>query len=91
MIDEKAEKQGDLTIAVIEEIRRDKAERRKPLNTIIKNVTIHAGTAESADILDLAQEDITGTCKIEQMKILARKGKGKEIRDHPSVRFVVEY
>lgn len=91
MMDEEAEKHGDLTIAVIEEIRRDKAERRKPLNTIIKNVTIHAGTTESADILDAAQEDIMGTCKIEQMKILARKGKGKEIRDHPSVRFVAEY
>jgi len=91
MIDEKAEKQGDLTIAVIEEIRRDKAERRKPLNTIIKNVTIHAGTTESADILDAAQEDIMGTCKIEKMKILARKGKGKEIRDHPNVRFAAKF
>jgi len=91
MMDEEAEKHGDLTIAVIEEIRRDKAEKRKPLNTIIKNVTIYAGTTESADILDAAQEDIMGTCKIEKIKIIAQKGKGKEIRDYPNVRFVAEY
>jgi valyl-tRNA synthetase len=91
LIDEEAEKYGDLIIAVIEEIRRDKAERRKPLNTIIKNVTIYAGTTKSAHILNLAQEDIMGTCKIEKMKILARKGKGREVRDYPNVRFVAEY
>ena len=91
MIDEEAERYGDLIIAVIEEIRRDKAERRKPLNTIIKDVTIYAGTTKSAHILNMAQKDITGTCKIEKMKVLERKGKGREIRDYPNVRFVAEY
>jgi valyl-tRNA synthetase len=91
MADEEAEKYGDLVIAVIEEIRRDKAERRKPLNTIIKNVAIYAGTTKSAHILNWAQEDIKGTCKIEKMKILEQKGKGREIRNYPSVKFVAEY
>jgi valyl-tRNA synthetase len=91
MLDEEAEKHGDLVIAVIEEIRRDKAERRKPLNTIIKSVTIYAGTTKNAHILNQAQEDIKGTCKIEKLEILARKGKGREVRDHPNVRFVAEY
>ncbi|MFQ6086494.1 MAG: valine--tRNA ligase [Candidatus Bathyarchaeia archaeon] len=91
MIDEEAEKYGDLIIAVIEEIRRDKAERRKPLNTVIKNITIYTGTTKSAHILNLAQEDIRGTCKIEKMQILARKGKGREVRDYPNVKFVAEY
>ena len=91
MMDEEAEKYGDLIIAVIEEIRRDKAERRKPLNIIIKNVSIYAGTTKNAHILNLAQEDIIGTCKIEKMKILGRKGKGREIRDYPNVRFIAEY
>ncbi len=90
-MDEEAERHGDLIMAVIEEIRRDKAERRKPLNAIIKNVTIYAGTTKRAHILDLAQEDIIGTCKIEKMKILTRKGKGREMQDYPNVRFVAEY
>ena len=91
MLNEEAEKYGDLVIAVIEEIRRDKAERRKPLNAIIKNVTIYAGTTKGAHILKLAQEDIMGTCKIEKMKILARKGEGREVRNYPNVKFVAEY
>ncbi|MCZ2855947.1 MAG: valine--tRNA ligase [Candidatus Bathyarchaeota archaeon] len=91
LMDEEAERCGDLIIAVIEEIRRDKAEKKKPLNTLMKNVTIYAGTAESARILNLAQESIIGTCKIAKMKILAQKGKGKEVRDYPNVRFVAEY
>jgi valyl-tRNA synthetase len=91
MMDKEAEKYGDLIIAVIEEIRRDKAERRKPLNIIIKNVSIYAGTTKNRQILNLAQEDIIGTCKIEKIKILGRKGKGREVRDFPNVRFVAEY
>jgi len=91
LLDEEAERCGNLVVAVIEEIRRDKAEKKKPLNTLVKNVTIYAGTAESADILNLAQESIMGTCKIAKMKILAQKGKGKEVRDYPNVRLVAEY
>ncbi|MGD8506820.1 MAG: valine--tRNA ligase [Candidatus Bathyarchaeota archaeon] len=91
MMDEEAEKCGDLIMAVIEEIRRDKAERRKPLNAIIKNVTIYAGTSKSAHILNLAQEDIKGTCKLEKMRILTRKGKGREVREYPDVKFLAEY
>jgi valyl-tRNA synthetase len=91
MMDEDTEKNGDLVMAVIEEIRRDKAERRKPLNTVIKNVTIFAGTIENARVLTLAQEDISGTCKIDKMKILAQKGKGREVQGYPEISFVAEY
>ncbi len=90
-MDEESEKYGDLVIAVIEEIRRDKAERKKPLNTPIKDVTIFASTDKNARNLDLAQESITGTCKIDTIKILAQKGSGKEVRDYPNIRFVAEY
>jgi valyl-tRNA synthetase len=90
-IDEEAEKHGDLIMAVIEEIRRDKAERRKPLNTIIKKVTIYAGTAENAHILNMAREDIIGTCKINKIKITAQEGKGREVQDYPNIKFVAEY
>ncbi len=91
MMDEEAEKQGDLIVAVIGEIRRDKAERRKPLNTVIKNVVIYAGTSESANTLNMAKKDIMGTCKIEKMEIFAREGKGREVQDNPNVRFATEY
>ncbi len=91
MLDEEAEKYGDLAIAIIEEIRRDKAEQRKPLNSIIKGITIFAGTTKDAHILNMAQEDITGTCKIEKLKVLAKKGEGREVRNYPNVHFVAEY
>jgi predicted ribosome quality control (RQC) complex YloA/Tae2 family protein len=39
-VDEEAERKGDLVMALITEIRREKAERRKPLNSPIKRVKI---------------------------------------------------
>jgi valyl-tRNA synthetase len=91
MIDEDAEKKGDLVMAVIEEIRRDKAERRKPLNTVIKNVTIYAGNVGNANVLNQTREDIMGTCKIDKMEILTQKGEGREVQNYPEISFVAEY
>ncbi len=90
-IDEEAEKYGDLIIATIGEIRREKAERSKPLNIPIKNLTIHAGSKKSAHILNQALEDITGTCKTEKIQILPEKGEGRKVAEHPNVQFTAEY
>jgi len=90
-IDEEAEKYGDLIIAVIRDIRRDKAERRAPLNAPIKKLTIYAGNKKSAQILNQALEDIAGTCKTEKIGILPVKGKGREVQGYPNVRFAAEY
>ncbi len=90
-IDEEAEKYGDLIIATIGEIRRDKAERRKSLNTPIKKLTIYAGSNKSKHILDQAVEDINGTCKTDKIQILPQKQEGRKIQEYPNVQFTVEY
>jgi len=90
-MDEEAERYGDVVMAVIEEVRRAKAERKMPLNTPIKKLTIYAGTQKSAHILRQAAEDVEGTCKAEKLRVLPEKGEGREVQGYPVVRFVAEY
>ncbi|MEM2386025.1 MAG: class I tRNA ligase family protein, partial [Candidatus Bathyarchaeia archaeon] len=90
-IDEKAEKEGDLLIALITEIRRDKAERRKPLNTPIKLVKVYAGNAENAKIIEENKEDVAGTCKIMKLEVLPQKGEGRQVPQYPELSFTSEY
>ena len=90
-IDEKAEKKGNLVMAVITEIRREKAEKRKPLNAPIKRVKIYAGKSEFARIISENKEDIVGTCKIAQFEILSEKGNGRQIQEIPEISFISEY
>ncbi|MEM3536388.1 MAG: valine--tRNA ligase [Candidatus Bathyarchaeia archaeon] len=90
-IDEEAEKQGDIVVALITEIRREKAEKRKPLNAPIKLVRIYAGNSEIARIISENKEDIVGTCKIGQLEILSEKGSGKQVQTVPELSFISEY
>ena len=90
-IDDAAEKYGALIMAVISAVRREKAERRMPLNATIKKLTIYAGNKEGAYILNQAREDIEGTCKAEKIDILSEEGEGKEVLGYPNVRFVAQY
>ena len=76
---------------MIGEIRREKAEKSMPLNTQIKTLTIHAGSKKSAHILDQALEDVQGTCKIQKITVIPRKGEGREVQDYPNVRFITTY
>jgi valyl-tRNA synthetase len=91
IVDEEAERRGDLTIAVIAEVRRDKAEKRMPLNAQIKKLTVYAGDAEKAEMVRAGESDIAGTCKVESFQVLAEKGSGKEVAQYPEVSFVAEY
>ncbi|MCD6446248.1 valine--tRNA ligase [Candidatus Bathyarchaeota archaeon] len=90
-INDESEKQGDLIMAVITEVRRDKAEKHIPLNTQIKKLTIYAEDEESAKIIESGREDIIGTCKVLEMKILAEKGEGREIKPYNNIKFKAEY
>jgi valyl-tRNA synthetase len=89
-IDEEAERRGDLIMAVITEVRRAKAERRLPLNTPIKKLTIHAGERDTAKMIAEGKEDIAATCKVGNVEVSAEKGEGKEVEPY-SIRFVTEY
>ncbi|MCW4001737.1 MAG: valine--tRNA ligase [Candidatus Bathyarchaeota archaeon] len=90
-IDQEIEKDGNLIMTVIGEIRRDKAERKKPLNASIKKLTIHSGSKKNAQILSQALEDIAGTCKTERIEIEPVSRKGKEVQGYPEVQFSVDY
>ncbi|MCW4055450.1 MAG: class I tRNA ligase family protein, partial [Candidatus Bathyarchaeota archaeon] len=87
-VNEDAIKRGDLLVAVIGEIRREKARKRMPLNTAIKELTIYAGNKENAETLTESSEDIMGTCKVENVHVLPQKGEGIEVDGHPTVRLV---
>jgi valyl-tRNA synthetase len=91
LVDEEAERRGDLIIAVIAEVRREKAEKHMPLNTQVKKLTVYAGDRETAEIIREGEGDITGTCKVASLEVLAEKGSGREIAQHPEVHFVAEY
>jgi valyl-tRNA synthetase len=73
LADAEAEKNGDLVIAVMSEVRRDKAEKKLPLNSPVKNLTIYAGNAETADVIRQGCRDIAATLKIENIKVLPEK------------------
>jgi valyl-tRNA synthetase len=77
--------------AVITEIRREKAEKRKPLNAPIKRVKIYGGKSEFARTISENKEDIIGTCKISQLEILSVKGKGRQVQEIPEISFTSEY
>jgi len=90
-ISEEAEKKGGLVIAVITEIRREKVEKRKPLNTPIKSARIYAGNSEFARTINENKEDIAGTCKILEIEILPEKGEGRQVQEFSDISFVSEY
>ena len=91
LVDEEAERRGDLIIAVIAEVRREKAEKHMPLNTQVKKLTVYAGDRETAETIREGEGDITGTCKVASLEVLAEKGSGREIAQYPEVHFVAEY
>ena len=73
LVDEEAEKKGDLIIAVISEGRHDKAEKKLPLNIPITNLTIYTGSAENARIIALGSADIAGTLKAANINVECKK------------------
>ena len=73
LVNEEAEKNGDLIIAVISEVRHDKAEKKLPLNAPVKNLIIYAGSDENAKIISSGNADITGTLKVANIQVLSEK------------------
>jgi len=90
-MDEASERDGELLVALISEIRRYKAEKRKPLNAQIRKVKIYAGTKELAEIIDRNKGDLVGTCRISELEILPEKGEGRQVQRYTEISFVSEY
>jgi valyl-tRNA synthetase len=91
LVDEQAEKRGDLIMALITEVRREKAEKRMPLNAQMKKLTVYAGNKAMADVIREGEGDIAGTLKVDRFVVLAEKAKGREIAQFANVRFIGEY
>jgi len=91
LIDEEAERQGDLTVAVISEVRRQKAERHIPLNTEVKRLRVYAKDKDTAKMIAEEKKDISSTCKIIEMEILPHSKMNRETKLDDSARFAVEF
>ncbi|UCE96745.1 MAG: valine--tRNA ligase [Candidatus Bathyarchaeota archaeon] len=87
-VDSEAIKKGDLIIAVIGEIRREKARQRIPLNAPIKRLTVYSGTKENAQTLTGSSMDIAGTCNIEKLTVLPGQGEGVQVEGYKEISFV---
>jgi valyl-tRNA synthetase len=80
MVDEEAEKNGDMTIAVMSAFRNFKAENKQALNAPYSCLTINTGSAEHASVLNESFEDIRGTLKVDKLIITAdKKSAGRQI------------
>jgi valyl-tRNA synthetase len=77
LIDAEAENAGDLIMAVIAEIRKDKAEKKLSLNAPVKNATVYAGNSTTADLINQGKTDLAATLKIQNLKIIPEKGEGR--------------
>jgi valyl-tRNA synthetase len=90
-VDEQAEKQGNLVLALISEVRREKAEKRMPLNTPIATLTVYAGENSMVEAIDEGLIDICGACKIDKLVVSPTEGAGRGLAEFPTVHFVTEY
>ncbi len=91
LADEQAEKNGDLIISVIREVRHDKAEKKLPLNTPIKNLIVYANNDENAKVICSASKDVTGTLKVNNIQILPKKeSEGRQVSPY-DIYIKIEY
>jgi valyl-tRNA synthetase len=77
VVNEEAEKKGDLIIAVISQGRQTKAEHKLPLNLPLKNVVIRTSNSENVKAINEGKPDIAGTLKIEDIKNITVEYDGK--------------
>jgi len=88
VIDEDAEETGDVIIAAISDIRREKNRMGVSLNASMKSVRLYAPD-EYAEVLRLGSTDIRDTLKIESLEIVAGSGGDACLEDYPEIGFTV--
>ena len=80
-----------LIIAIIGEVRHDKAEKKLPLNAPVKKLIVYAGSEENAKVICSASGDIAGTLKLTNIEVLAEKrSEGRQVSSY-DVFIEVEY
>ncbi|MCS7120018.1 MAG: valine--tRNA ligase [Nitrososphaerota archaeon] len=91
LINEEAERKGDIVIQMIAEIRRGKSERRFPLNAPIKKLTIYSEDKVFLEAIKEGKEAIMQACKIKELIIIFGKGGESQIKNYPQAGYTVEY
>jgi len=86
-VDEEAEAHGDLIIAVIRDIRREKNKRGIPLNAPLEQVSVYTPNAGEAESLVLGIDDISATMKAESVEIYEGEGGDQPVEGYDGVRF----
>jgi valyl-tRNA synthetase len=89
LIDHDAEKKGDLIVAVIRDIRREKNRLGVPLNTPLLGLSIHANDPDEAEAIALGLEDISATVKADEVEVFEGGGGELVVEGYPGVRFSV--
>jgi valyl-tRNA synthetase len=87
LIDEDVEKRGDLIVAVIRDIRKEKNRLGIPLNTPIEYLELFAENPWETKALAMGLEDITKTMKAEKAEIRDGEGGAYRVDGYPSVGF----
>ncbi len=85
LVDEEAERVGDIIIAAISGIRTEKNRRGVSLNAPVKKLTIYAG--DKAADLKLGVQDIMDTLKVEDLEILASQGGEATVEEYADIGF----
>jgi len=88
IVDEEAEKVGDMVIAAISEIRREKNRAGVSLNAPLRRVEIRA-PGEQLRLLRLGERDIVDTLKIEELVLAEGAGDGLKVEGYPDVVFTL--
>ena len=83
----KAEQAGEIIIATISEIRREKNRRGVSLNAEIAKVTVYA-TEEQVKTLNLGEKDIMDTLKIKDLEFTLGEGESK-LEEYPDISFTM--
>jgi len=92
LIDEVAEREGDLIQAVISEVRKIKSEKRISLKKPLQEVIIY-GKGEFGRIIKKNSEVVQSTCHIEQLNIYSDQefDKGRALQNYPEIRVLVKH
>lgn len=79
MINQSAEDIGRVGVEVISQLRRFKASQKMPLNTPLKSASIYAASKNILEQLNVLQDDVKGTMRIENLEIQEGKPDVREV------------
>lgn len=86
-VDESAERVGDMIVAVIRDVRREKSRMGLPLNAELGRIRIYAGGASTKSALEEGIEDIAATVKASEVEVLPVKKEGVAVEGYPEISF----